>query len=593
MDNKEDNTEFIQKALEFAEELSSIYFESRDYEKLLSCMEQRISWIGTGEDELNHNYAEAKQALMNDIAEYSGRFTLDNLCFEAVPLSDTICIVYGQLNAIPEDRTLSDEQLRISMVMEQQEDSLKLVHLHLSHADLVQEKGSYFVKKDARMENQTLRSALSTRDQQLDNLMKHIPGGVHQCMNDSCLTLRSMSTGFLEMLGYTHEEVETLFHNQYINMIYPEDRERLRADLQRQVERHQDLELEYRVIKKNGQPMWVLDKGRLLDEGNGITCFYCMIVEISDRKLQEEELRLSLESHQIIMDQVSDIIFEWDIPGDTLKFSTNWKKRFGYEAIKENISSQIPCSDNIYAEDMPAFTKIMKDTAQGVPYSEAEFRIKDIHGAFLWCRIRATTQYNGEGSPVKAIGVIVDIDEEKRQRQELLERAQHDSHTGLYNKDTINSLVKQRMIRNHHSNCQALMIIDVDHFKAVNDNYGHLCGDMVLFQVAEALRNKNRSTDYLGRIGGDEFLVYLPEVLDEECAMLRAEKLLDAVQSIAPCEGAPTITCSIGIALCEGRSTDYYQLYQNADKALYYRKKNGRAGVSLYRENEESESTDE
>lgn len=579
-----ENIEMKQKAVEFAKELCLTYFENRDYQRLLSYMEQRTSWIGTGEDELSHNFTEAKQALMEDVTEYEGKFHLEAMGFDAEPLSDSMCIVYGSVKAIPEDRTLSGEALRLSLVLEQKEDEFRLVHMHFSHADPGQEKGRYFVTQKARLENQTLRSELNTREHQIENLMKHIPGGVHQCMDDPQFTLLSISTGFFEMFGYTNEEVENIFHNQFMNMIYPEDRAKLRLDIEEQLSKGPNLELEYRVMHKDGRLMWVLDKGRMLKDEYGRNCFYSVVVDITDRKYQEELLRLALESHQIIMDQVTDIIFEWNIARDTLKFSPNWKKRFGYEAIKEDISNQIPCSANIYKDDMRAFLKIMRDTAQGVPYSETEFRIKDNRGDYMWCRIRATTQFDGEGKAVKAIGVIVDIDEEKRQKQELLERVKYDAHTGLYNKTTINTLVKQSMLRSHHANCQALMIIDIDHFKAVNDNYGHLCGDIVLSRVAEVLKNMNRSTDFVGRIGGDEFLVYLPEILDEECAMLRAVKILNAIQDIIPAKGASAITCSIGIALCKGESSDYYKLYQNADHALYQKKNEGRAGISLFRE---------
>lgn len=575
------NIRLKQKALQFAKKLASIYFEERDIFRLTSYMEPHISWIGTGEDEMVCNISEAKETLTRELEEYSGKFKLGEIHFEAEVLSGAVCVVYGQLHAIPDDEELSEEKMRLTLVLEQTGGELRLIHMHFSLADQAQEKGRYFVSRNRRTENQTLRSALDVTEKQLANLTRNIPGGVHQCLNDGRLTLLSMSDGFLKMCGYTPAEIETIFHGQFINMVYPDDREKMLADMEEQLRSGGNLELEYRVLRKNGPPVWVLDKGKRMEDGTGTECFYCLLMDITDRRRQEEELRLSLECHKIIMDQVTDIIFEWDIGEDSLKFSSNWKKRFGYDPVSERISRRIPQSRNIHKDDMSAFIKIMEDTAKGVPYSETEFRIMDSKGAPLWSRIRATTQYDGEGKPVKAVGVIVDIDEEKKQKQKLIEQAQRDSLTGLYNKAAMKSLMEQSM-QVSQSGFHALLMIDLDHFKQINDCYGHLCGDSLLVRVAEALRNQAGPMDFVGRIGGDEFLVFFREVEDEEDARIRAGRILDEVQKITPEKGKQPVTCSIGAVLCRGNFTDYYALYECADQALYRRKKEGRVGVSFF-----------
>lgn len=571
-----------QDAQSFVENLVQLYFEKRDMATLSVSMEERISWIGTGEDERSHNLDEAKTALAEDLVEYCGDFSVTNTSLSYTPLSNTGGIVFGTLSAVPSDRALSDENLRFSVVLEQAEDGLKLVHMHFSHADLVQEHNRHFVKQSMRKDNQGLRQELGVREHQLAALTKNIPGGVHQCANDQDLTLLSMSDGFLALFGYAREEVEQKFENKFINMIYPDDRTGMLKSTFDQIKYGSDIEIEYRVLCKNGQPMWVLDKGRLFDEGSSKACFYCLLVDITERKRQQEELRLSLERHQVIMDQATDIIFEWDIFQDTLRFSANWKKKFGYSAIDNQISDRIPLSCNIHDEDMPAFVKIMKDTAAGIPYSETEFRIRDTAGRYCWCRIRATTQYDSDQQPIKAVGVIVDIDEEKRQKQMLTRQAQYDTLTGIYNKATVNLLVEQQMQKKDAHGYQALFIIDVDHFKGVNDTYGHLCGDFVLSNVAAALKNSTRSGDFVGRVGGDEFLVYLPEVKDAAAASQKAEHLLSAVSLVCPEEGEAPITCSMGVAVLPHGTVDYQTLYKYADHALYRRKKVGRDGVTFF-----------
>ena len=417
---------------------------------------------------------------------------------------------------------------------------------------------------------------------QLENLTKNIPGGAHRCANDQDLTLLSMSDGFFSMFGYTETEIGALFQGRFINMVYPQDRTEILESIKKQLKKGPEIDLEYRVLCKNGKPLWVLDKGRLVDDVNGTSCFYCLLIEITERKQQQEELRLSLERHQVIMNQTTDIIFEWDIRKDTLDFSTNWRKKFGYDPIREGIGRKVPLSKNIHPDDMPAFVKIMEDTAAGIPYSEAEFRIRDALGSFIWSRIRATTQYDMQGKPIKAVGVILDIDADKRQKQRLLEQARRDALTNLYNKSAIRELVEQKMAESTGGKSQAMLIIDVDNFKQVNDTYGHLCGDSLLSDVAETLRGHFRFDGVVGRIGGDEFLVYLPEMEEKKEVAAKTRSLLDALHTLKPLKNALPISCSVGIALFPQKGADYYALYKCADAALYQMKARGKNGFLFF-----------
>ena len=576
-----------QEAFCLARELLSLYFEKRDMNALVYHLSERTSWIGTGEGELCRNITEAGEALLAELEEYDGSFHLMDTTLSFVELDAFGGMVYGTLRAIPVDKTLSDENIRFSAVLEQTEHGPKLLHIHFSHADASQEQGGYFVKQSTRTDNESLRAELNVRDRQLANMTQNIPGGAHQCANNPNLTLLSMSDGFLDMFGYTREEIETQFDGKFINMVYPGDRAEMIKSTYSQIQDGSEIEVEYRVLRKSGQPVWVLDKGRLIDDEKGGKCFYCLLIDITERKQQEEELRLSLERHKVILDQATDIIFEWDVQKDTLEFSANWKKRFGYEPLDKRISKAIPMSKNIHPDDMEAFIKIMRDTAVGVPYSETEFRICDLQKRYYWCRVRATTQYNSDGCPIKAVGVIVDIDEEKKRKQELILQAQYDALTGIYNKATTNALVEQQMKEkllhgNGVPDYHALLIIDVDHFKEVNDNYGHLCGDAVLSDVAAALKGCVRSGDLVGRIGGDEFLVYLTQVKDEMSVRHKVEQILEALSCIRPETDAVPITCSIGVAVLSRKQNDFQVLYQAADNALYRCKNSGRNGYTFH-----------
>lgn len=438
---------------------------------------------------------------------------------------------------------------------------------------------------ESRVSLYEIYEKLDNRNYQLENLARKIPGGVCKFKNDEKLTLLTMSDEFKSMLNYDEREIEECFNNKFIDMIYANDREKVKVEILRLMQTGLDMENEFRVLCKDRNLIWILAKFRLLPDGDGGECLYGVLIEITDPKRKQEELRLRLEQYQIIMNQTTDILFEWDIREDTLTFSANWSKKFGYDPINREISSQIPLSENIHKDDMAAFMKIMSDTAAGEPYSETEFRIKDIKNKYRWCRIRATAQFDNDGQAIKAVGVILDIHAEKREKQNLLKMAQQDPLTGIFNKITTNKFIEQKMNYFDGTVKQALMIVDVDYFKLVNDTYGHLAGDKILSQVASALKENVRSSDIVGRIGGDEFLVYLAEVESEEVAVIKAKKLHNTLGKLLPEIDAPAISCSIGVAVFPHGDIDFENLYCYADQALYQCKSTGRNGVVLFKEN--------
>lgn len=427
---------------------------------------------------------------------------------------------------------------------------------------------------------------LRQRGSQRESLTENIPGGVHQCECNEELTFLSMSRSFLTLVGYTPEEISKRFHNCFAEMICQEDLPRIRKEMAEQLSHGDKLELEYRILRGDGKLLWILDQARRATRKDGSQSFYCMLMDITRQKEQHEELRLSLERHEIIMNQTTDIIFEWNIEKDVLTFSSNWHKKFGYDAIRENISKKIPLSENIHPEDMCAFVKIMKDSAAGVPYSETEFRIRDILGSFKWYRIRATVQYDSQHRPIKAVGVILDIDADKKQREYLMEQAQRDPLTNLYNKTAVRELVTRQIAGSSGEGYQALLIIDVDNFKGVNDTYGHLCGDTLLSDVAGVLKSHFCSDNLVGRIGGDEFLVYLADIKEKEETADKIRGLLGELGRLRPVKDSPSISCSIGVALFPQKGADYFTLYKCADTALYQIKAKGKNNFAFYDPND-------
>lgn len=411
----------------------------------------------------------------------------------------------------------------------------------------------------------------------LQILSDNIPGGMFSCRFDEKLTLLQMNKGFLSMLGYTQQDIEEKFQNSFWEMIEQRDREVTLAEVQRQMALGPDKELEYRMTCKDGRTIWVLDKGHLLHDEEGNQYFCCVLVDVTRSKELEEKLRLSLERHQIIMDQTTDILFEWDIQADTMIFSGNWEKKFGCPPVTQHVSRLFWQAPYILPEDQPLFTKLLSRIRGGEHYAEEEIRIINGKQNAVWCRIRITGLTDKTGRAVRAVGAILDIDAEKKKAQNLMERAQRDMLTKLYNKGSSQEYIQAVLANNVPGKMAALMIIDLDNFKHMNDTMGHLFGDALLSEVAHSIQKQFRSEDIVGRVGGDEFLVFLGLIPNAALAEQKAVQVMKAIGEMAVQELTEVeLSCSIGIAIYPECGQTYHELFQRADQALYRAKNQGK-----------------
>lgn len=407
-------------------------------------------------------------------------------------------------------------------------------------------------------------------------LLNNIPGGVQQCLNDEFYTMMEVNQGFLDMFGYDREELSDVFHDHFIEMIHPDDRREVLLKADGQLEDDGRLTLSYRVRCKSGGYKWVMDNGQVFSTEEGMERIFCILLDITESRASREELRLSLERHQIIMNQTTDIIFEWNIPEDTMMFSGNWEKKFGYAPHYAGVKHPGITFRHIHPDDVPGIKKLIGNNDRGMPYSTRELRIRNSDGKYVWCRIRATDQYDGADRHIKTVGVITDIDKEKQMIDELRKRAERDALTGLYNREETERQIKTYLAGKPDEVC-ALFMIDTDNFKQVNDGQGHLFGDAVLSELAAGMKKLTRRSDVVGRIGGDEFTIFLKGIPSKEMAVDRAAKLLDMFRHLFQEEKQMVqVTCSVGVAVYPDDGKDFQTLYHSADLALYQAKNQGK-----------------
>jgi len=184
---------------------------------------------------------------------------------------------------------------------------------------------------------------------------------------------------------------------------------------------------------------------------------------------------------------------------------------------------------------------------------------------------------NKQGKTDYIIGKLIDVSDEIAEKEELLVKSQIDGLTGLYNAVTTKDLINKRIKSKEKRVVDALILLDCDCFKSINDTCGHLVGDQVLEELAKVLKKVFRSTDIVGRIGGDEFCIYLKDIPSVEFLREKCRKVSDMLLEVIE---LPDVSFSIGVSLIiDGQS--YEEAFQRADEALYQAKRNGKSRVVI------------
>lgn len=223
--------------------------------------------------------------------------------------------------------------------------------------------------------------------------------------------------------------------------------------------------------------------------------------------------------------------------------------------------------------------KAYKEGKESICY---DFMITNDEGhSYYWMRITARIFYWEEDKSVRMLIYRQNIDNEKQQELIMMEKMQRDSLSGLYNKAATQMSVR-RLLEKDSKGLYVFFILDIDNFKRVNDTCGHAVGDLVITDFASKIKGQFREGDIVGRIGGDEFVVFVPTTSIQWVEM-KVKSLSQALYYVfSDGEKSCTISASIGVAISPDGGTNFETLYKNADSALYETKEKGRNGYTIY-----------
>lgn len=278
-------------------------------------------------------------------------------------------------------------------------------------------------------------------------------------------------------------------------------------------------------------------------------------------------------------------VFEWNILENTLIFDEMMKILLQHDIPNTNVAENFLKARLIHPKDRIEFKSHVgrmlnmktQRTAKFQDY-EADFRIYVRRGYYAWFRIIYRAEFENFRA-VKVIGFLKNIEKDKEEHDKLKNVIERDPMTGLYSKTHAPYVINQ--ILSDQTKMNALLVLDLDNFKSVNDKLGHLIGDAVIMDMAMNLKTTFRKCDVLGHIGGDEFVVLMKDIKSEQTVHFKCDQLRDILRKVYNHEGEEvSVSSSIGIALSPGHGLDYNTLFANADMALAQSKAEiGRAHV--------------
>lgn len=388
-----------------------------------------------------------------------------------------------------------------------------------------------------------------------------------------------ISGGLLFQLGYTKEDFH-YFHNQdFMGLIHPEDYPRVISyACTAAKEMAPFYEQEFRIFKKSGGIVWILEKAALTHDAEGQSAYMAVYIDITDRKAAEEALRIRDEELRAAMSQMGRMYCRYNIAARTLELPRRYAAQYGLSEI----ITDFPQSLTGLPDPLPGYASLCKRIINGEHAGSLVTRTRSPEDGSRWEKMEFVTILDDAGNPVRAIISIEDVTEEKTHMMAILQRARSDGMTGLLNKATLEELVSQWLSLNTAVPC-VLLVIDLDDLKQINDTLGHSQGDRALTLLSDTLRKHFRSTDMIGRIGGDEFVVFLPGLSSITRLRHSLSSLIRrlSTQHIGEKYDFP-FRASIGAAFGAGGEDAYADLFKRADTALYRVKRNGKNGYSIF-----------
>ena len=426
----------------------------------------------------------------------------------------------------------------------------------------------------------------ANRDWMVQTLLANLDGMVYRCRDDADWTMEFVSEGCTRLTGYPPEDLLLNGRVSYEQLTHPDDRQRVRETINAAVAKGRRFQVEYRIQHADGRVRWVWEHGiGVRDQSGRITAIEGIVEDISARVEAEHALREAERRYRSLFDNAIEGIFRTTPDGRYLDANPALARIYGFATPQELVASLRDIKSQLYVDSgrREEFMRIVKARGE---ISGFESRVYRKNGDTIWISENARAVFDDEGRVLHYEGTVEDITERRHNQARIEQQANYDALTGLANRSLLNDRLQQAIYTAATYGARlAVVFVDLDRFKFVNDTLGHDVGDRLLQVMAERLTAAVAETDTVARLGGDEFVLLLHGHAGQDTVATVLERLLPTIA--APLRYGQSdleVTCSIGVALYPDDGSDPATLLKHADSAMYRAKEQGRNNFQFFTE---------
>lgn len=425
--------------------------------------------------------------------------------------------------------------------------------------------------------------ALREREARLSGIMDNVADGIITLDED--LRIETMNAAALQLFGY---EREAAVGQPFVTLIEERDWTRvavaLMACLRRgDEEQRPENRAEIQGRRRHGEIFAMAFGVSQMRLGERRTAI-CVVQDITQRKRGEQALRESEERLKLAVRATRSGVFDNNYVKDTYWWSPEFIEMLGYEPVDALLANKL-FEGLIHPDDKENTQSQINRYLQGeVGDYLSVYRLRHRDGSWVWIEARGQAIRDDHGRPLRFTGTMTDVTDRKRFEEQLMYVSMHDPLTGLPNRTLVQDRLEHALAHaGRKGTTVAVLLLDVDRFKLVNDSLGHQVGDKLLRAIAQRLGACVRGTDTVGRLGADEYLVVAEDLSDPQMAGRVAETILVGLSRPFGVDGQQLfVTCSIGISLFPGDGQDIHALMRDADTAMHNAKAAGGNGYRFF-----------
>lgn len=368
---------------------------------------------------------------------------------------------------------------------------------------------------------------------------------------------------------------------------HPDDRAAIKNSIETRSQQGRDVRMLVRLLRRDGSIRHIESRSSLQNDSAGEPMIlHGSLQDVTERVEAERALRESEERYALAARGTNDGLWDWNLVSDEIYFSPHWKAMSGYS--EEEISnSPTDWLKRVHLEDLPILQTHMEAHLSGhSAQCECEYRLLNAVGEYRWMLMRGLALFDADGVATRLSGSQTDITERKLAESLLEHNAFYDTAlTNLPNRALFAERLDRTIARGnrHPQHTFAVLFLDIDHFKKINDSLGHLVGDRLLIEASARFQNCLRPEDTVARFGGDEFAILLEDIGGIEDVHQVAERIHAELEVPFQLDGHEAfVTVSMGIVMGQGESANAEELLRSADTAMYRAKGAGRGRHEIF-----------